>query len=159
MFCVSAARAPTLTTVNDWRDELIPPDDPRFQGAQFLNEDSRLWHTAQNSDYLRGKTWHWATWRERETVEYNPKTGEERPAVWDHDHCHFCYDTAFSVQWDDDLREGWTTAGPAGLPEEEQQPEYHWVCPECFERFRAQFEWSVDPADAARLTPPSPNES
>jgi hypothetical protein len=129
--------------MTDWRDELISPDDPRFEGAQFLSDDARLQHVVKNSPHLRGTKWHWAVWKERETVEYDPRTNEETPAVWDHDHCHFCCETAFSERHDDDLREGWTTMGPAGAPIQEQQPEYHWVCPDCFERYRDSFAWTV----------------
>jgi hypothetical protein len=130
--------------MTDWRDELIPPDDPRFEGAQFLSDAARLHHVVENSPQLIGAKWHWAVWKEQEAVEYDPRTKEETPAVWDHDHCHFCYETAFSERYDDDLREGWTTTGPAGAPTEEQQPEYHWVCPDCFERYRDPFAWTVE---------------
>ena len=132
--------------VSDPNEEVIPPDDPRFEGAEFLNDDARRWHVVENSGYLRGARWRWAPWGEREAVEYDPQTGEERAAVWDHDHCHFCYDSAFSERYEDDLREGWTTSGPAGLPGSEQQPDYHWVCPDCFELYREQFGWTVETA-------------
>ena len=129
-------------TVRDDED-LIPPDDPRFEGAQFISREARLWHTVEQSSYLRGATWHWAEWKERSATAYDPKTGEEWPEIWDHDHCHFCYDTAFSERYEDDLREGWTTSGPRGAPSNEWQPNYHWVCPSCFERFREQFDWKT----------------
>lgn len=131
--------------MTDLGEELVPPDDPRFEGAQFISNEARIAWAAENSGELRGATWHWAVWRETSTVSYNAKTGTETEAVWDHDHCHFCYQNAFSERYDDDLREGWTTDGPAGAPQEEQRPNYHWVCPECFERFRATFDWSVAP--------------
>jgi hypothetical protein len=134
----------------DSGDEFIPPDDPRFEGAQFLDDDARLWHVVRDSDHLRGVRWRWSVWREREAVEQDPATGHERAAVWDHDHCHFCYDTAFSERYDGDLREGWTASGPAGLPAADQQPEYHWVCPQCFERFREPFGWTVEDGNPRR---------
>ena len=123
--------------------ELIPPDDPRFEGAEFLNEDARLWHVIEGSEYLRGKQWHWAVWREHPTVRYDPTTGETTPSVWDHDHCHFCYEVRFSERYEGDRRDGWTTSGPGGVPEDEHRPEYHWVCPDCFERYREVFGWTV----------------
>lgn len=85
--------------------------------------------------YLRGARWRWSRWREREAVEYDPKTGEESAAGEDYDLCHFCHDVAFSERYDGDLREGWTTSGPAGSPAAEQLPDYHWICPACFDRF------------------------
>lgn len=125
-------------------DELIPPTDPRFVGRE-LSADELADHTVANSEYLRGVRWRRARWRERPAVVRNQRTGEERAAVWDHDHCHFCRD-GFSERYEGDRREGWTAPGPAGLPPAEWQADYHWVCPECFERFRAHFGWTVEPA-------------
>ena len=109
---------------------LIPPDDRRFEGAVFVNDAARRWHVAEGSDYLRGARWRWQTWRERPALERDPKTGETRDAVWDHDHCHFCY----VVRGD---------GRAAGLPPADQQPAYHWVCPNCFDRYRSEFGWTV----------------
>lgn len=105
-------------------------------------------HKVEDSEYLRGATWRWARWRERPAVSYDPKAGDEAEDVWDHDHCHFCYDKAFSERYDGDLREGWTTPGPAGRPLAEQQPDYHWVCPECFDRLRERFGWTTTPGSS-----------
>lgn len=125
-------------------EELIPPDDPRFEGAQFISADARIAYTVEQSSFLQAAVWHWAEWKERPATAYDPTTGEEWLEVWDHDHCHFCYDTAFSERYDNDLREGWTTAGPRGGTPEEQMPNYHWVCPPCFEQYRRQFGWTTE---------------
>lgn len=49
---------------------------------------------------------------------------------WDHDHCEFC-GTKLSAG-EGDLHEGYVT-----------QDGYHWVCENCFEDFRDEFEWRV----------------
>lgn len=41
-----------------------------------------------------------------------------------------------------------TVLGP--LPVAEQRPSYHWVCPDCFELYRVQFGWSIEPPSASR---------
>ena len=128
----------------DASEALIPPTDPRFEGAEFLNDQARLWQVVESSGHLRGARWRWSTWRECQATEHDPSTGEEVPAVWDHDHCHFCHDAAFSERYDGDLREGWTSGGQAGLPPADQQAEYHWVCPSCFEQYRDAFDWTTE---------------
>ena len=35
-------------------DELIPPDDPRFEGTQFISSDAAQAYNLGQSDYLRG---------------------------------------------------------------------------------------------------------
>jgi hypothetical protein len=129
--------------VPDPRDELIPPDDPLFEGAEFLSVEARLQHVVNASEHLRGVRWRWAAWREREVVEHDSRTGEESTAIWDHDHCHFCYDTAFSERYEGDLREGWTNERTGRAPPCEQEEAYHWVCPACFERHRESFGWTI----------------
>jgi hypothetical protein len=97
------------------------------------------------SGYLNGTRWRWATWRERPATSYDPSTGVEEPAVWDHDHCHFCYHTDFSERYENDLREGWLTTDTSGLPPEDHIPGYQfWVCPECFERHRDHYRWTIE---------------
>jgi hypothetical protein len=46
---------------------------------------------------------------------------------WDHDHCEFC-GRKFSLS--DGLKDGYATSDG-----------YHWVCAECFEDFKEEFEW------------------
>jgi hypothetical protein len=84
-------RSSTLIRMTDWRDELIPPDDPRFEGVQFLSEDARLKHVVENSPHLRGTKWHWAVWKEREAVEYDPRTEGRGTDCLGSRQCHFCY--------------------------------------------------------------------
>ena len=129
--------------MSDPEGELIPPGEARFEGAEFIDDAARRWHVVEGSDYLRGARWRWETWRERPAAERDPKTGETGDAVWDHDHCHFCYLVRFSERGEGARRDGWATDGPAGLPAAEQQPAYHWVCPECFGRYRDEFGWTV----------------
>jgi len=51
---------------------------------------------------------------------------------WDHDHCEFCWAKFAGDNIPDALREGWTTPD-----------EYHWICDNCFNDFRARFSWTV----------------
>ena len=68
--------------------------------------------------YLRGVVWSWARWA----------PPSER---WDHDHCAVCW-TRFTGRC-----EGYTTTGPAG------QPQYHWLCADCFQAHRGLFDWTL----------------
>ena len=53
----------------------------------------------------------------------------------DHDHCEFC-NVKFMVNGDKDtLNEGYTS-----------QDKYRWICKDCFEDFRKEFNWSVEHA-------------
>jgi hypothetical protein len=76
--------------------------------------------------YLRGAVWSRATW--------SPPS--ER---WDHEHCVVCWARFVTLEASEEepLREGLATTGPAG------QPEYHWLCPDCFHAYREVFGWSV----------------
>lgn len=49
---------------------------------------------------------------------------------WDHDHCEFCSVKITSLNIPDALQEGYATPDL-----------YHWVCPQCFEDFREEFQW------------------
>ena len=51
---------------------------------------------------------------------------------WDHDHCEFCWAKFMVEDLPDVLHEGYCT-----------KDDYHWICPECFTDFKAQFEWLV----------------
>ena len=142
--------------MSDSFGELIPPDDPRFRGADSLDDDEPYWDPVQASEHLRGAEWRWSVWKEKSAISYDAQTGAESPAVWDHDHCHFCHETAFSERYDGDLREGWLSWSPAEPRPMEQTAKYPvdplwrgkpaydtWVCPACFERLREHFEWVV----------------
>lgn len=50
--------------------------------------------------------------------------------TWDHDHCEFC-NAKFSLTGPD-LTQGYATADA-----------YYWVCPDCFQDFREEFQWTV----------------
>jgi hypothetical protein len=107
--------------VKDSFPELIPPDDPRFRGADSLDDDEPYFDPVQSSEHLRGAEWRWSVWKEKPASNYDAHTGEESPAVWDHDHCHFCYETAFSERYDTDLREGWLNWSPTEAREPMEQ--------------------------------------
>lgn len=65
---------------------------------------------------------------------------------WDHDHCEFCWKKFAEADLADPeptVQAGYTTAGPIGRPPEEREPAYHWVCDDCFEDFREQFEFQL----------------
>jgi hypothetical protein len=142
--------------------ELIPPDDPRsLDGDSLEEEEADLDWERMRSEHLRGAEWYWSAWKEKPAVNYDAETGEESPAVWDHDHCHFCYEASFSERYDDDLREGWLSWGPpvdrprdfsgkyAVDPLRNGKPMYDtWVCPACFERLRVNLDWVVVTAPA-----------
>lgn len=72
-------------------------------------------------DYLLGVTLYWKKWK-------------APSAVWDHDHCEFCWEK-FSESTDT-LHEGYTT-----------EDGKHWICPECFSDFKDMFRWSVNNCD------------
>jgi hypothetical protein len=122
-------------------DDLIPPDDPRFEGAEFISEIAGIEHKILTATWLRGACWRWAAWKERPAVFTDAKTGEQTPTVWDHDHCELCH-LGFSERYEHGLREGWTMPGPAGLPDSEWKPNYHWLCPDCFEQYRERLGWT-----------------
>lgn len=50
---------------------------------------------------------------------------------WDHDHCEFC-GKKFSLI-DDDLNQGYNTIDG-----------YHWICNDCFNDFKNEFNWIVE---------------
>lgn len=119
------------------------------------------------SEWLRGAEFRWARWREKPAIQYDAATGVESPAVWDHDHCPFCHENAFSERYDD-FREGWLHWGPLGepIPPKDQTGKYPvyrldqngeplydtWVCPDCFERLREHFDWVVTRRTNTELT-------
>jgi hypothetical protein len=67
---------------------------------------------------------------------------------WDHDHCAFC-----SAKFVDDstpqgrelleVDESVRSSGVTTLAEHEHGSDYHWVCDDCFEDFRAEFRWVI----------------
>lgn len=51
---------------------------------------------------------------------------------WEDDHCEFCRTEFMKENFPDVLHEGYCTLN--GL---------HWICPDCFNDFRAMFRWDV----------------
>jgi len=49
---------------------------------------------------------------------------------WDHDHCEFC-GAKFSLNGDD-LKKGYST-----------EDSYRWICGDCFNDFKEEFNWQV----------------
>jgi hypothetical protein len=93
-----------------------------FEGQREASRQERLVHWAQ----LRGASWRWTVFQE---------------AVWGwHLHCDLCHHMSFSENYGG-IRAGWTRIGAPGEPESEYE---YWLCPECFERYREQFGWTVE---------------
>lgn len=93
--------------------------------------------------YLVGAEWRWARWSEYDDpIPDASAQGGIRVEHQDHDHCTICYEKAFSERYVDDLREGWTTGGPRARQAGTPRDEYYWVCPDCFEAFRDELEWT-----------------
>lgn len=57
---------------------------------------------------------------------------------WDHDHCEVCWRTIAEFEGDNIIR-----AGYASTATEKWKADYHWICPECFERHREHMRWAV----------------
>lgn len=77
------------------------------------------WRLQGQQAYLRG-------------VTLVPQEWTSKNAHWDHDHCEFCGAKFMAQGSPGTLSFGYAT-----------QDRYHWVCPECFEDFKQQFEWLV----------------
>jgi len=86
------------------------------------------WRLRGQERYLRGRAWS----RRRYT---SPRPG------WDHDHCAFCWGKLMEVQAADVLDEGYAT-----------DDLYYWVCPTCFDDFKAMFAWTLA-EDGGRIDP------
>ncbi len=53
---------------------------------------------------------------------------------WDHEHCEFCW-ARFS-DYKEDLHEGYCT-------EPSNSSTAHWICPECYNDFKSDFQWKL----------------
>ena len=115
--------------------ELITPDDPRFEGAEFISREAGVQYRVANVEGLDGLTWAWATWTEYEYQWRDPTSGVLSTEVCDHEHCVICNHAAFSESYEGDLREGWTMNADDRTS--------RWLCPDCFDRFSAQFGWTT----------------
>lgn len=60
------------------------------------------------------------------TRDYHPYKPD-----WEHDHCAFCGET-FSTH-EGDIKQGYSTMNS-----------YHWICNQCFDDFKDEFEWQVE---------------
>jgi phage terminase large subunit-like protein len=78
------------------------------------------WRLTNQEQYLKGSTLRFGAYRQ-------PR------ADWDHDHCAFCWAKFMEPPAADTLREGYSTLD-----------ERTWICPRCFEDFKAMFAWRVD---------------
>jgi hypothetical protein len=108
--------------------------------------DPNDWRLQAQDRWCRGLVFKWAQWAPRPATHHK-LDGTTEPAVWDHDHCEFCW-REFSRDHDcgdgsRPLTEGWTARGPGGRPDEERGDNYHWVCPTCFEDFKDHFGWTI----------------
>ena len=66
-------------------------------------------------------------------VELCRKRYRRTSQAWDHDHCEFCSEKfAEEDLIPDSLHEGYATPDS-----------YRWICPQCFEDFKEQFQWRV----------------
>jgi hypothetical protein len=76
------------------------------------------WRRQGQERYLKNLTFSWETYSKNKS---------------DHDHCEFC-NAKFMENVDESiLTEGYTS-----------KDRYRWICKECFEDFRKEFNWSVE---------------
>jgi len=75
------------------------------------------WRLQGQEEYLTG-------------VRLRKKRYRKRSEDWEHDHCEFCW-RKFSER-PGDLNEGYAT-----------EDEYRWICENCYEDFKEQFQWTV----------------
>jgi hypothetical protein len=87
------------------------------------------WRRQGQEEYLLDKHLRFMKWREVQPL-------------WDHDHCEFCW-TKLSNH-EGDLREGYS-----------YNEGRRWICPKCFEDFREEFRWTVEPGAEPESGPPS----
>jgi len=100
-------------------ERMHTPDDPDFEGAEFISREAMIEYKVTTFSWLGGITWSWSRWSSE---------------VDDHDHCVICHEAAFSTAYEGDLREGWQSVSF-------ESP--LWLCPTCFERFRDRLGWQV----------------
>ena len=87
--------------------------------------DPSDWRIASGQErWCRGLVFRWARWAPTPTISYKPD-GTTEPAIWDHDHCEFCW-REFSTDHDcgdgtRPLTEGYTARGPSGRPDEQRR--------------------------------------
>lgn len=94
---------------------------PKTLGMPVVDDSD--WRLQGQEKYLRGAVLQW--------LRYSPARSN-----WEHDHCEFCGVEFTAEGLDDTLREGFATTD-----------RYRWICPTCFEDFRARFGWSLAPGE------------
>lgn len=95
--------------------------------------DSDDWRLQGQEVYLQG-----ASFRFKNFVEWDEG--------WDHEHCSFCWakfmDKRNMKASSDCLHEGY-----ASLASEDFREDYYWICSDCFDDFREQFQWKLISGD------------
>jgi hypothetical protein len=113
---------------------------------------------------FRGKSFVLKKFSSQPAIMWDLSTGEGSPSEWDHEHCHFCWQTfaepALGIE--DALEEGYVTV----FDEPEPSPDMHrptappaatgafriqeptergevWICPRCFTDFRDYYDWTL----------------
>jgi hypothetical protein len=81
------------------------------------------WRLAGQERYLQGRAL-----KRKRFVSSGPS--------WDHAHCAFCWEEFKDLDDPAVYREGYCTDDGE-----------HWVCPRCFEDFKARFGWKVVPGN------------
>ncbi len=76
------------------------------------------WRRLGQEEYLKGVKLYYKKYK-----AYSEK--------WDHDHCEFCWEK-FSEKGEG-LKSGYTTAD-----------NYYWICDQCYNDFKEEFEWEID---------------
>jgi hypothetical protein len=91
----------------------------RGRHASVPMVDPNDWRIASGQElWCHGLIFKWSQWAPTPTIAYKPD-GSTEPAIWDHDHCEFCWrefgdiDHACS-DGSPALTEGWAAARPGG---------------------------------------------
>jgi hypothetical protein len=116
-------------------NRMTTPDDPDFEGAQFISREAMIQHKVTQWPALRDIEWTWSIWTEWQFEWTDTETGVVSIETHDHDHCMICHEAAFSERFHGDLRSGWRSVEPSDPAS--------WLCPDCFDRFRDQLGWTV----------------
>ena len=128
--------------VIDWIPERVFSRLPwRAQVVLGRCAQRRRWRRHIASEDV-GQTWRWRTWREYPVIEYDVESGEETVVPCTHENCMVCFYTRFAERYADDLSEGWTRTDEDG--------DDWWVCPDCFDLLREQYEWAAEGERSAR---------
>jgi hypothetical protein len=98
-----------------------PADDGKINLPMVSKDD---WRRMGQERFLKGGKFRWQRY-----VGPGP--------AWDHDHCEFCFAKFMDRDEADLLREGWAT------PYFGSESSFRWVCPQCFDDFKEEFEFDV----------------